>query len=78
MIAPNKYLDLNLSILNLGGIILKILQSSGIMRYDDLLDRLVFVQGENTKEVFSSTLSFLYLLGKIQYNNNLYTIYLLL
>ena len=66
MIAPNKYLDLNLSILNLGGIILKILQSSGIMRYDDLLDRLVFVQGENTKEVFSSTLSFLYLLGKIQ------------
>ena len=48
MIAPNKYLDLNLSILNLGGIILKILQSSGIMRYDDLLDRLVFVQGENT------------------------------
>lgn len=70
MIAPNKYLDLNLSILNLGGIILKILQSSGIMRYDDLLDRLVFVQGENTKEVFSSTLSFLYLLGKIQYNLN--------
>ena len=77
MIAPNKYLDLNLSILNLGGIILKILQSSGIMRYDDLLDRLVFVQGENTKEVFSSTLSFPYLLGKIQYNKNLDTIELL-
>lgn len=77
MIAPNKYLDLNLSILNLGGIILKILQSSGIMRYDDLLDRLVFVQGEYTKEVFSSTLSFLYLLGKIQYNKNLDTIELL-
>ena len=64
MIAPNKYLDLNLSVINLGGIILKILQSSGIMRYDDLLDRLIFVQGENAKEVFSSTLSFLYLLGK--------------
>ncbi|WP_350448881.1 MULTISPECIES: ABC-three component system middle component 8 [Bacteroides] len=47
------------------------------MRYDDLLDRLVFVQGENTKEVFSSTLSFLYLLGKIQYNKNLDTIELL-
>lgn len=77
MITPNKYLDLNLSILNLGGIILKILQSSGIMKYDDLLDRLIFVQGENAKEVFSSTLSFLYLLGKIQYNKNLDTIELL-
>ena len=77
MIAPNKYLDLNLSVINLGGIILKILQSSGIMRYDDLLDRLIFVQGENAKEVFSSTLSLLYLLGKIQYNKNLDTIELL-
>ena len=77
MIAPNKYLDLNLSVINLGGIILKILQSSGIMRYDDLLDRLIFVQGENAKEVFSSTLSFLYLLGKIQNNKNLDTIELL-
>lgn len=77
MIAPNKYLDLNLSVINLGGIILKILQSSGIMKYDDLLDRLIFVQGENAKEVFSSTLSFLYLLGKIQYNKNLDTIELL-
>ena len=74
MIAPNKYLDLNLSVINLGGIILKILQSSGIMRYDDLLDRLIFVQGENGKEVLPSTLSFLYLLGKIQYNKNLDTI----
>ena len=74
MIAANKYLDLNLSVVNLGGIILKILQVSEIMKYDDLLDRLIFVQGENAKEVFSSTLSFLYLLGKIQYNRELDTI----
>jgi|MGYP000588814060 hypothetical protein len=74
MIAANKYLDLNLSVVNLGGIILKILQVSEIMKYDDLLDRLIFAQGENAKEVFSSTLSFLYLLGKIQYNRELDTI----
>ena len=55
-------------------IILKILQVSEIMKYDDLLDRLIFAQGENAKEVFSSTLSFLYLLGKIQYNRELDTI----
>lgn len=74
MIAANKYLDLNLSVVNLGGIVLKILQVSKIMKYDDLLDRLIFAQGENAKEVFSSTLSFLYLLGKIQYNRELDTI----
>ncbi len=77
MIVPNKYLDLNLSVVNLGGIILKILQVSEIMKYDDLLDRLIFAQGENAKEVFSPTLSFLYLLGKIQYNKDLDTIELL-
>lgn len=77
MIVPSKYLNLNLSVINLGGIILKILQTSGMVKYDDLLDRLIFVQGEDTKEVFSSTLSFLFLLGKIQYHKDLDTIELL-
>lgn len=71
MIAPNKYLDLDLSVINLGGIILSILKKSGMTKYDDLLERVMLIQGERAKEMFSQTLSFLFLLGKIQYNKNL-------
>ncbi|WP_321333944.1 ABC-three component system middle component 8 [uncultured Bacteroides sp.] len=71
MIAPNKYLDLDLSVINLGGIILSILKKSGMTKYDDLLDRVMMIQGEKSKEMFLPSLSFLFLLGKIQYNKSL-------
>lgn len=77
MITPNKYLDLNLSVINLGGIILKILNKSGMTKYDDLLGIVIVMKGENAKEMFSPTLSFLFLLGKIQYHKDLDTIELM-
>lgn len=77
MITPNKYLDLNLSVINLGGIILKILKNSGMTKYDELLERVMMIKGENSKEVFLSTLSFLFLIGKIQYHKEIDTIELM-
>jgi hypothetical protein len=74
MIAPHKYLDLNLSVLNLGGLILKIVMEEEIIKYDDLLERIIFARGLNAKEVFMPTLSFLYLLGKIEYQKETDTI----
>lgn len=74
MIAPHKYLDLNLSVLNLGGVILNILQEEGVIKYDELLERVILARGVNSKEVFSQTLSFIYLLGKIEYQKDIDTI----
>lgn len=74
MIAPHKYLDLNLSILNLGGVILTIVKNEGAVKYDELLERVILARGENAKEVFIPTLSFLYVLGKIEYQRDIDTI----
>jgi hypothetical protein len=74
MIAPHKYLDLNLSVLNLGGVILNILKEEEILKYSDLLNKVVLLRGENAKEVFVQTISFLYLLGKVEYHTEKDTI----
>lgn len=74
MIAPHKYLDLDLSLLNLGGIILNIVKNEGAVRYDELLDKIILARGDNAKEVFIPALSFLYLLGKIEYQRDIDTI----
>lgn len=74
MIAPHKYLDLNLSVLNLGGVILNVVKEEGAIKYDELLERVILARGANAKEVFIQTLSFLYLLGKIEYQKEIDTI----
>lgn len=74
MIAAHKYLNLNLSILNLGGIILNIVKEDGAIKYDELLNKVVLARGVNAKEVFIPTLSFLFLLGKIEYKKDIDTI----
>ena len=74
MIAPHKYLDLNLSVLNLGGAILNIIKEDGTVKYDELLGRVILARGNSAKDVFIPTLSFLYILGKIEYKNDIDTI----
>ena len=74
MIAPHKYLDLNLSVLNLGGVILNIMQEDGAVKYDELLDKVVLARGIGAKDVFIPALSFLYILGKIEYQKDIDTI----
>jgi len=71
MIAPHKYLNLNLSILNLGGLILNVVKEQGGVKYDELLDKVILAQGASAKEVFIPTLSFLYILGKIEYKRDI-------
>lgn len=74
MIAPHKYLDLNLSLLNLGGVILSIIKKDGTVKYDELLERVILTRGNSAKDVFIPTLSFLYILGKIEYRKEIDTI----
>lgn len=67
MICPNKYMNLNLSVVNIGGIILSSLSRCPVQKYDELMDAVVFQQGEASRSVFLHTLNFLYLLGRISY-----------
>lgn len=74
MIKPHKYLNLNLSLINLGGLIIITLKKDGAMKHDELLKKVVSLRGEDAKEVFIPTLSFLYALGKIEYRKDIDTI----
>lgn len=71
MITPHKYLDLNLSVLNLGGLILKLIKDQGAIKYDELLNQIIMDRGSNAKDVFLPALSFLYLMGKIDYKHDI-------
>lgn len=69
MIKPSKYMNLDLSVINIGGMILKSLSTCPIQKYDELEDYVVSLYGDSAKEVFLNSLSFLYLLGKINYRS---------
>jgi hypothetical protein len=71
MIAPHKYLNLDLSLLNMGGVILNIIKEESVIKYDELLERVISLRGNNATEVFVPTLSFLYLMGKIEYQKDM-------
>lgn len=68
MIKPDKYTNLNLSIVNIGGVILKSLYNCSIQKYDDLENHVAATLGDNARVLFVQSLSFLYALGKINYH----------
>lgn len=74
MIAPHKYLNLDISVISLGGLILNILKEEEVIKYEDLLEKIVLSRGLSAKDVFLQTLSFLYLMGKIEYKTDIDTI----
>ncbi len=68
MITPHKYLNLDLSIVNVGALIVKELQQNSLVKYDELLIFLASSLGENVKEVYPYAIDFLYLLNIIKYH----------
>lgn len=67
MIMPDKYTSLNLSLVNIGGVILKSLYNCPVQKYDDLENHVSASLGDNARLLFVQALSFLYTLGKISY-----------
>jgi hypothetical protein len=68
MIGAHKYLNLDLSVINISALIIAKLRENVWLKYDELLGAVVSALGENAKEVFPSALSFLFLLGKVAYH----------
>jgi len=67
MIRVTKYTDINLSVVGISAEILKVLQEDCVQKYNHLLGKVISRKGKQAKENFSLALSFLFLIGKIQY-----------
>lgn len=68
MITAHKYLNLDLSVINISAILISELKGNGILTYDELFRFAVLMFGENAKEVFPYALNFLFLFDKIRYH----------
>lgn len=67
MIKPNKYTNVDLSVIGLSAEILKLLKKDQTLKYNQILDKIVYIKGEEAKENFLLSLCFLFLLGKIAF-----------
>jgi len=71
MIKPNKHTEIKYSIVYLSAVMLKEIQANGIIKYDDLKNALIEKVGKGSSENYEYALSFLYLMGKIEYIESL-------
>ncbi|OHD09213.1 MAG: hypothetical protein A2Y34_14630 [Spirochaetes bacterium GWC1_27_15] len=67
MIKPNKYLDLDYSVINICSLILEDFINQNIISYDELIISIIYKIGEKGKEIVPYSLNFLFLLGKLKY-----------
>lgn len=68
MIKPTKYLNLDLSLVNITAVLINEFKNEQIITYDDLLSILLDKIGKSSKEIMPYALNFLYLIGKIEYH----------
>ena len=67
MLKPDKHTNPMLSVINIAGLIIGQIRNDEIVTYDDLLSNLVNQTSERVKDIFLYSLSFLYLLDKVEY-----------
>lgn len=66
MITAHKYLNLDLSIINLSAFVIDKLRKNSLL-YDELLSLVLATYGKEAKDIFPYVLNFLFLLNKISY-----------
>jgi hypothetical protein len=64
-------MDPRFSVVHVGSLIIRALREGGLLKFDELLGRLIHHTDDRVKEVFLPSLSFLFLLGKIQYHQSI-------
>lgn len=67
MITAHKYLNLDLSVINISALIIDRLKKDGVLKYDELRQNVIRTLGEKAKEAFPYALNFLFLLDKLVY-----------
>lgn len=71
MIKLDKHTNPSLSLINSVGVIIQELKEKKIVSYEELLGILQRELSDSIKEIYPYALSFLYLLGKVEYLNNI-------
>lgn len=67
MLMANKYMNYEISVINISASIINILLQNGTCKYEEVLDGIKRKHGEDSRYEFRNALNFLYLLGKIEY-----------
>jgi len=67
MLRPDKHTDIKYSIVFLSAVMMKEILDNGIIKYDDLKNSLIDKIGKGITENYEYTLSYLFMLGKIEY-----------
>jgi hypothetical protein len=68
MLAPKKHLNLDVSVVRIAAIVLRELQRRGVMEFERLRATVVRRVGLDGDLSFLPALSFLYLVGRIEYH----------
>lgn len=68
MIKPDRYTDPKISVVNISALILSELNEFYSIQYDSLLNKITSILGKEAKANFPYALDFLYLLGKLRYD----------
>lgn len=71
MLSPDKHINPKFSVINISYHILKCLKEHDILQYDELLNLLINDISVKIKNVFQYSLSFLFVVGKIEYLQDL-------
>jgi len=67
MLKPDKHTEIKYSVVYLSALMMKEIQQNGVIKYDELKNILIQKIGNKVSENFEQALSFLYLLDKISY-----------
>ena len=77
MIIPDKHTNLRFSIVYISGVMMNEIKTNGIISYSDLQKSISKKIGKQADELFQLSISFLFLLNKINYNAKLDSIILI-
>ena len=69
MITPSKHLDLDLSVLRAGAIMLKTMSKERTIELAKMREKLVTSMGPDAELIFMPALNFLFLLGRLDYHS---------
>ncbi len=67
MITAHKYLNLDLSVINISALVIASIQKDNTVSYDELIQTVVNTLGEKAMEMLPYALNFLFLVDKIVY-----------
>lgn len=77
MIIPDKHTNIKFSVIYISGIMMNEIKVNGIISYSDLQKIISKKIGKQANEMFELSVSFLFLLNKINYNEKLDSIILI-